>query len=98
MMIVSFNSSAADHDDVIMFTGSVFLSKIFVDNGYSKKKAFYTCLATSAAVEYSWKVAFNIKPDIRDVLPSIPGCYFGSRLKVKVDLHKTIFVSYKWTF
>jgi len=101
MMIVSFNSSAVDHDDLIMFTGATFLSKILVDNGYSKGKAFSACLVAGVASEYAWKVAFNIKPSVKDLWPNLPGCYLGSSFKFNITRVNGVTIkqiSYTWKF
>ena len=105
MMIVSFNSSAADigKDKYMHVVATTAISTAFKFYGYSETEAFWGGVIVGAAKETASYVFLDVKPDLGDMAANTIGAYIGSKSNFKFTVVRTPFetrklISYTWEF
>lgn len=81
MMIVSFNSSAADigKDKYMHVVATTAISAAFKFYGYSETESFWGGVIAGATKEAASYVFLNVKPDLGDMVANTIGAYIGSK-------------------
>lgn len=105
MMIVSFNSSAADigKDKYMHVVATTAISTAFKFYGYSETESFWGGVIAGATKEAASYVFLNVKPDLGDMVANTIGAYIGSKSNFEFTIVRTPFetrkqISYTWIF
>ena len=105
MMIVSFNSSAADigKDKYMHVVATTAISTAFKFYGYSETEAFWGGVIVGAAKETASYVFLDVKPEVGDMVANAIGAYIGSKSNFTFEIieneFETIYKSnYTWKF
>ncbi len=105
MMIVSFNSSAADigKDKYMHAVASTAISATFKAMNYSEQQAFWYTLGIGLSKEVYDKYSGKGNAEIGDMVANTIGAYIGSKSNFKFTVVRTPFetkklISYTWKF